>query len=154
MTVEIAWDVPPEARSTLGIGDAEVTAACLAALRVGERVGLELSVVFVGDETLCELHERFLDDPSPTDVLTFDLSDPGEGPAGELYVSLDAAHRRAAEFGLTVDNELLLYVVHGTLHLCGFDDHDEDERRAMRAAEVRALEAVGVEIDAARHAEL
>ena len=154
MTVEIAWAVSAAARSGLGLGDGEVTRACEAALQVGEREGLELSVVFVRDEALCELHERFLDDPTPTDVITFDLSDPGEGPAGELYVSIDAAHRRAAEFGMAVDNELLLYVVHGTLHLCGFDDHEPDERRAMRDAEVRALQLVGVKIDAARHAEL
>ena len=182
MTVEIAWDVPPESRSALAVGDEEVTQACLAAMQVGEREGLELSVVFVTDEVLCELHERFLDDPTPTDVITFDLSDPGEGPAGELYVSIEAAHRGAREFGLAVDNELLLYVVHGfppdtwagteiytfnlasemqrrghrctILYRAEAEGDEPDERRAMREAEVRTLERIGVQIDAARHAEL
>lgn len=111
-----------------------------------------VAVIFVSDDALCELHDRFLGDDSPTDVITFDLGDDGDGgPAAELYVSVDAAVRCAHEHALTVENELLLYVAHGTLHLCGFDDHEQEERRAMRLAEVRVLATLGVELDRARH---
>ncbi len=156
MTAQIHWDVTEASRARLsGVSDRDAERAVESALKEGGREGLEVSVVFVSDEALCELHGRFLDDDSPTDVITFDLSDDvdseGGGPGAELYVSVDAAVRCAAEHSLTVDNELLLYVAHGTLHLCGYDDHDEEERRAMRLAEVRVLARLGIELDRAHH---
>ena len=152
MTIEVHWDVPAERRARYAdLDDARVEHTVRAALEEGGRASLAVSVVFVDDPALCELHERFLGDASPTDVISFDLGDDDEGPGGELYVSVDAPERSAEAHGLAVENELLLYVAHGTLHLCGHDDHEEEERRAMRRAELRALARVGVALDAARH---
>jgi probable rRNA maturation factor len=97
----------------------------------------ELSVAFLTDRALAALHGRFLSDPSPTDVITFG-GDPSHGTAGEICVSVDAAVRRAGRASARLSAELTLYVVHGWLHLAGYDDRDPRSRRAMRSAESRA----------------
>ncbi len=98
----------------------------------------ELSLVFLTDAALAELHGRFLDDPSTTDVITFEgLAE--MGPAGEICVSVDTAARYALGQKTDFSRELLLYVVHGWLHLAGYDDLRPAKKRRMRAAEARAL---------------
>lgn len=116
-----------------------------AALAFGGRAGLAVAVIFVDDAFLCALHERFLGDPSATDVITFDLgeSDTDDGVACEIYVSVDCARRVAQRRGEPVERELALYLAHGALHLCGFDDHERGDRRRMRAAEAHVLRALG-----------
>lgn len=104
----------------------------------------ELSLVFLTDSDLAELHATFLDDPTVTDVITFE-GNPDHGVAGEICISVDAALRQlgprpsAAAFS----DELLLYVVHGWLHLAGYDDLEPAKKRIMRRAEARALRLVG-----------
>lgn len=120
---------------------AKVRRAVAAALEVGggEWSRRELSVVFVDDADLARMHDDWLDDPTLTDVITFDLREDPSGPAGELYVSVERALDVSARRRIEPLRELLLYVVHGVLHLCGFDDHDPLDRRRMRAAERRAF---------------
>jgi probable rRNA maturation factor len=110
----------------------------------------ELSVVFLTDAALAQLHADFLADPSPTDVITFE-GDPAQGTAGEICVSADAAQRQvssrtsrsgsAAPRTSTFDfsTELTLYLVHGWLHLAGYDDLQPAKKRRMRRAEARAM---------------
>ena len=86
-----------------------------------------------------------------TDVMSFDLGDDENGPAGELYVSVDRARAVAAERGVSLERELTLYVVHGALHLCGFDDHEESERERMRGAEREVMERLGFPPDDLPH---
>jgi probable rRNA maturation factor len=97
----------------------------------------ELSVVFLTDAALARLHGDFLGDPTPTDVITF-RGDPALGTAGEICVSADAAVRQAPAAGRRSE-ELARYVIHGWLHLAGYDDRTPGARRAMRRAEARAL---------------
>jgi probable rRNA maturation factor len=98
----------------------------------------ELSVAFLTDAALAVLHARFLGDPAPTDVITFEGDPPG-GAAGEICVSVDAAVRLAGRGRAALAREITLYVVHGWLHLAGYDDLAAGDRRAMRRAEARAL---------------
>lgn len=98
----------------------------------------ELSVVFMTDPALAKLHGDFLNDPSPTDVITFD-GNPLLGTAGEICVSADTAAAYAKARGDDFNAELTLYVVHGWLHLAGFDDLVPAKKRAMRRAEARAM---------------
>jgi probable rRNA maturation factor len=139
----------------------------------------ELSLVFLTDAALAQLHADFLDDPSVTDVITFE-GNPALGTAGEICVSADAALRQVsglvapalagtqripAKAGATNSSrrrasrlpalgsqlstispssafsaELTLYLVHGWLHLAGYDDLVPVKKRAMRRAEARAME--------------
>ena len=100
--------------------------------------GGELSLVFMTDKALARLHDDFLQDPSVTDVITFE-GDPTLGTAGEICVSADRAAAYARENGREFSTELTLYLVHGWLHLAGYDDLQPHLKRRMRAAEARAM---------------
>ena len=106
----------------------------------------ELSVALVGDSAMSALHKRFMNDASPTDVLTFPLElDARSRPvAGEVVVCVPEARRRAKEFGNSLDKELLLYALHGMLHLCGFDDRTARAFARMHRMEDTILSRLGV----------
>lgn len=97
----------------------------------------ELSLVFLTDAALAGLHADFLSDPTVTDVITFE-GDAAFGTAGEICVSVDAALRQRPG-SRAFSAELALYLVHGWLHLAGYDDLRPAAKRAMRRAENRAL---------------
>lgn len=100
-----------------------------------EEVELEsLTIIWVTDAYLQKLHEEFLDDPTETDVMTFNYSESGSIDA-ELYISIDRARAQAPRFGASVENELQRLVIHGVLHMSGYDDGTDDERKEMRARE-------------------
>lgn len=103
--------------------------------------GGEFSVAFLTDAALARLHAEFMDDPTPTDVITFPAQ-AGTGLAGEVCISVDTARKYAAEHDRAFTEELALYLVHGYLHLCGYDDLKPATRRQMRAAERRAMAAL------------
>lgn len=99
----------------------------------------ELSIAFVSKDEISRLHQSFMDDPSPTDVITFE-GDSEIDQAGEICVcpevALDYSQREQVDFS----EELTLYLVHGYLHLCGFDDIEDDDRHQMREAEQTAMD--------------
>jgi len=98
----------------------------------------ELSVALLTDPDLARLHADFLGDPKTTDVITF-AGQPALGLAGEICVSADTAVAYARKHRRPFAEELTLYVVHGWLHLAGYDDLVPVKKRAMRRAERRAL---------------
>jgi probable rRNA maturation factor len=98
----------------------------------------EMGVAFLSDAALARLHGQFLKDPSPTDVITFE-GDPTHGLAGEICVSVDAAMRVGGRTLPRFSRELTLYIVHGWLHLAGYDDLRPVAKREMRRAEARAM---------------
>jgi probable rRNA maturation factor len=126
----------------------------------------ELSLVFLTDKTLAQLHGQFLDDPTITDVITFEGESDPRGPteekfAGEICVSADAAQRhvfsqkKSRNTRRDADafaNELTLYVVHGWLHLAGYDDLQPARKREMRRAEARAMKLLRAAGDLPRFA--
>jgi len=144
---EVHWSI----EGTPSLADEAVLEAVHAALRHGQRPCCGLSVVFVSDPVLAEMHEAHLGDPTLTDVISFDLGEDEDGPAGELYVSVDRARVVAAERGVAFERELLLYIVHGALHLCGYDDHEDVDRERMRAAERSVMQELGYAPDDAPH---
>jgi probable rRNA maturation factor len=97
-------------------------------------------VALVDDRAIAGLHARFLGVRGPTDVLTF----PGGEGASEIVVSGETALREARARGVAPLHELLLYVVHGALHLMGHDDRTPRARARMRAAERAALRRLGL----------
>lgn len=106
----------------------------------------EISIAVVTDQRIHELNRQYLEHDYPTDVLSFILEqDPAAGRLdGEVIVSAEYAAREAERFGWTVDDELLLYVIHGCLHLAGHDDQTPEGRAAMRAAEAQHLSSFGL----------
>lgn len=106
----------------------------------------EISLAIVDDEEMHALNRQFLDHDYPTDVLSFPLSSSPDSLAGEIIVSIDTAERECRSHGLAADQELLLYVIHGMLHLVGYDDKNEDARKIMRAQEKYFMEKFGVDL--------
>src|SRR5205823_1506484 len=85
----------------------------------------EISLAFVDSPTIHRLNQRYLQHDEPTDVLSFPLSEPNAAKlAGELVIGAEVAKAQAEERGHDVQAELALYVIHGLLHLCGYDDHE------------------------------
>lgn len=105
--------------------------------------GGRISVAVVDDAEMQRLNRQFLEHDYPTDVLSFLLEASPRRFEAEIVVSADTAVTQAQEYGWTVDDELLLYVVHGALHLAGHDDHRPRERAAMRAQERKHLARLG-----------
>jgi probable rRNA maturation factor len=94
----------------------------------------EVEVSLVDDETIARVHGEFMDDPTPTDVITFHH--------GEILVSLDTARREGPGHGNTPADETLLYIIHGLLHLNGHTDLREPDRAAMHLAQESILDRV------------
>jgi probable rRNA maturation factor len=104
-----------------------------------------ISVALVDDATIRALNRRHLDHDWPTDVISFALSDPGDPVlSGELVVSVEMAAASAREAGVDAWAEFSLYVVHGLLHLCGYDDRASADVAAMRQREDEVLAREGL----------
>lgn len=100
----------------------------------------ELSILFVDIPTMTELHVQWMDEPGPTDVLSFPMDElrPGKdgapsdpGILGDIVVCPDVAIEQARTAGHSTQEEMLLLVTHGILHLLGFDHAEPDEREVM-----------------------
>lgn len=106
----------------------------------------ELSLALVGDARMSGLHERFMGIGGPTDVLTFELDHDQRGrvTAGEVIICVPEAVRRSREHRIEVRHELLLYALHGMLHLSGFDDTTGPGYRKMHAMEDKLLTELGI----------
>jgi probable rRNA maturation factor len=99
-----------------------------------------VEVNFVDEETICLLHQNFLGDPSATDVITFDLGlTPEKIRLAALYICIGAAKRHAARYRVTLGAEVQRLIIHGILHLLGYNDHSPAQRRQMRRHENRIL---------------
>jgi probable rRNA maturation factor len=104
-----------------------------------------ISVAVVDDSTIHDLNRRFLDHDESTDVLSFDLAEEDGRLEGDVIVSVETAQRAAAQLQWPAGDELLLYVVHGTLHLVGYDDLDAESRMEMRGRERYYLAKFGLQ---------
>jgi rRNA maturation RNase YbeY len=98
-----------------------------------------ISVVLVGDRAMARINRKFLAHRGTTDVISFPLEE-GANLEGEIYVNLDRAARQAREEGVSGACEVARLVIHGTLHLVGYDDRGAREARRMKAREDRYVE--------------
>lgn len=99
----------------------------------------EISVAIVDDPTIHQLNRQYLQHDYPTDVLTFVFEGLDSHLEGEIVVSAETAQRNAMEYHQTLQNEILLYVIHGALHLVGYNDRSSQELRRMQDAEQRYM---------------
>ncbi len=125
----------------------------LAHERYPDRV--EVTILLVDEETIASYNERFMGREGPTDVLAFPLEPLVAGVApevssddppinlGDIVIAPSYVARQASEFGVTVEDELSLMVVHGMLHLMGWDHPDDADAEAMEAREAAILGRVG-----------
>jgi rRNA maturation RNase YbeY len=106
----------------------------------------ELSLALVGDRKMADLHQQFMNIAGPTDVLTFELEhdERGRAVAGEVILCVPYAMRQAKKTVVPVRKELLLYAIHGMLHLCGFDDRTQRDFAQMHEREDDILKKLGV----------
>jgi len=103
----------------------------------------EVSIYFVDMPQICAIHEQFFDDASPTDCISFPMDEPDEEGhliLGDIFVCPEAAIDYTASNGNNPFRETTLYIVHGLLHLMGYDDIEEEEQSAMRDAEKRHMD--------------
>jgi probable rRNA maturation factor len=102
-----------------------------------------ISVWLISDWRISRLHLQFFRDGSPTDVITF--------RDGEIFISVETARRNAREFGNSLMSEIKLCIVHGLLHLHGFDDQELTDLRRMKNTQEKILRCMGVQIGTVSH---
>jgi probable rRNA maturation factor len=111
-------------------------------LQRGERTQLRklnaVSVWIISDRRISRLHLQFFGDSSPTDVITFH--------DGEIFISVETTRRNARRFGNSLMSEIKLCIVHGLLHLHGFDDGEPADLRKMKNTQEKVLRCMGVQI--------
>jgi probable rRNA maturation factor len=117
-----------------------------AAHRLSKSSLREISIALVGEKRMSGLHEQFMGIAGPTDVLTFPLQTNLRGKCieGEVVICAPVAERSAGKLGVQWKDELLLYALHGLLHLSGFDDKNQLQYRTMHRTEDAILKQLGV----------
>ncbi len=111
-------------------------------LAIAEVTFDEVSIHFVNSQAIAKLHEKYCDDPTTTDCLSFPMdsaSEEGYRCMGDVFVCPATAIDYVKKHGEDAYKETTLYLIHGLLHLLGYDDIEEEDRQEMRAAETRYL---------------
>jgi len=106
----------------------------------------ELSIAIVGAATMAKLHKQYMGISGATDVLTFELEHnvAGQCVAGEIVICAPVAAKQAQQHRHAVKHELLLYALHGVLHLCGYDDRNAQAYNTMHRLEDHILAKLGI----------
>lgn len=99
----------------------------------------DLNYIFCDDDYLLEINKQYLDHDYFTDIITFDNSEEDNVIEGDIYISVDRVRENAATFQADFETEMRRVLIHGLLHLMGYDDTDEKLKSAMRAKEDQYL---------------
>lgn len=132
------------AQELLPVDGRRIRAAVTRILSEARIARAEVGVTLVDDDAIRDLNRRYLKHDRPTDVIAFPLERAAEHLEGEIVVSAETARSRAGEYGWRAEDELLLYVVHGTLHLTGYDDRTAEARARMQERERDCLAHFGL----------
>ena len=128
--VTVAWDVSEQQALDILVVERLLRHGLASEGREGE---WSFAFRFVDDAEIGRLHEAFLGDPSPTDIITFPY-DPEDGEqGGDIVISVETAAHNAEDHGWAVSQELRFLVLHGLLHVLGWDDARDADRAAMLA---------------------
>lgn len=100
----------------------------------GYQAGM-IQVVFCDDEYVLEINRKYLNHNTYTDIITFNYNDEYEGIGGDIFISLPRVKENAQQFGIQFDEELHRVIIHGILHLLGYDDQDNTSTLEMRSKE-------------------
>ncbi len=96
---------------------------------------LSLDLYFVDSDRMREINKRFLDHDYDTDIVTLDYSRNPELIESDIFISHQTAEKNAEKFGVTLNNEIIRLIIHGVLHLTGYDDTTPNEKRKMKKKE-------------------
>jgi rRNA maturation RNase YbeY len=105
-----------------------------AAVESKNKIAGDMAFIFCSDAYLLSMNKLYLNHDYFTDIITFDYSD-GNIVSGDLFISIDTVYDNAKKFGVTFEQELLRVVIHGVLHLLGFNDKSDEEQKIMRENE-------------------
>ena len=94
----------------------------------------DISIIFCSDNYILDVNIKYLQHDYFTDIITFDYCE-GDTVSGDLFISIDSVRENAAFYGTEFKDELNRVIVHGVLHLIGYDDHSEEDIKEMRAKE-------------------
>lgn len=94
----------------------------------------DVNIIFCSDNYILDINQQYLGHDYFTDIITFDYCE-GDKLSGDLFISVDSVRENAIEFEQTFERELDRVMVHGILHLIGYDDHTKAQQKAMRAKE-------------------
>lgn len=94
----------------------------------------EVNLIFCSDNYILDINQRFLQHDYFTDIITFDYCE-GNVISGDLFISVDSVRENSLEYGTEFEDELNRVIVHGVLHLVGYDDHTEEDVKEMRSKE-------------------
>ncbi len=126
----------------------EVAAICLKEEQIPEEA--EIDLLFVDNEAIREMNREYRDKDSATDVLSFpmyeadeEIDDEDEILFGDIVISLERAQEQCEEYGHSLEREVMYLLVHGLLHLSGYDHMEEEEKKVMRAQEEKLLAVIG-----------
>ena len=97
------------------------------------RIG-DISIIFCSDNYILDVNQQYLQHDYFTDIITFDYCE-GVRLSGDLFISVDSVRENAVEYGTEFDEELNRVIVHGVLHLIGYDDHCDEDIQVMRSKE-------------------
>lgn len=99
----------------------------------------DINIIFCSDNYILDVNQRYLQHDYFTDIITFDYCE-GDVLSGDLFISVDSVRENSVFYGTDFENELNRVIVHGLLHLIGYDDHTEEDIRTMREKENYYLE--------------
>ena len=126
----------------------QVAAICLREEQMPEDA--EVDLLFVDNEAIREMNREYRDKDSATDVLSFPMYEPDEEIddeeevlLGDIVISLERAQEQCEEYGHSLEREVMYLLVHGLLHLAGYDHMEEEEKKVMRAQEEKLLAQIG-----------
>ena len=94
----------------------------------------DISVIFCSDNYILDINQKYLQHDYFTDIITFDYSE-GTKISGDLFISVDSVRENSIEYGTDFEDELHRVIVHGVLHLIGYDDHTDSQTMVMRSKE-------------------
>ena len=97
------------------------------------RIGY-ISIIFCSDNYVLDINQKYLQHDYFTDIITFDYCE-GDRLSGDLFISVDSVRENSVEFGTEFKDELNRVIIHGLLHLVGYDDHTEKDIKLMRSKE-------------------
>ena len=131
INVQLLYDM----EERVDLDDGWLNTTCTNILNDNNQITATISIILSNDNKLQQLKKQYFHQDVLTDVITFNLEDEGDPLEGEIYISLTRVSENAREFKQEIETELKRVIIHGCLHLLGYDDHTPEEKKAMPTLE-------------------